>query len=507
VALVGLVVGALVGGVGRLDTGDARDLSQLFHNTGPQLDGLSADLVIVERGFHEAVPERIYSGSIDYIAPEQLSIELVDTTSYPTDEWLPNDVEMAFSNGDTVVVAGSPCPVAALPGCLVEPTTRALVDQPPFDDGVLRPLEIVGPGRSLNWPSDIEVVGLTSLEGRAAIQVKSTVAAVELIGAITDNGAWRDLHPTDPVVMWLDEETLVPLRIEVFASNSPERELWQLRRGYDDDPRVERPVLIVELSRVVTRPGEVAVEAPDGAPSGGFVDIDVALVTPVLPEGFEPHRSGRWQLGDGGEVEVATWSDGRSWLMVETTADWEEPGLFGLSTPFVEPIELGHGSLAYVAPTGDTLAIHGESRDLLISGTVPRAALLEAAASLDVPGVKIPEDWLQGSTVEIERLPAGTLVPDAEGWSVLGRVGEGETTLLMTGSGTRSVLVTQSEGTRLEPPTGPDYSEVTVRGATGRYDASTATLEWVEDDRIVRMRSDTVAMDDLLELAATLEPR
>jgi hypothetical protein len=32
-------------------------------------------------------------------------------------------------------------------------------------------------------------------------------------------------------------------------------------------------------------------------------------------------------------------------------------------------------------------------------------------------------------------------------------------------------------------------------------------LEWVEDDRIVRMRSDTVAMDDLLELAATLEPR
>jgi hypothetical protein len=77
----------------------------------------------------------------------------------------------------------------------------------------------------------------------------------------------------------------------------------------------------------------------------------------------------------------------------------------------------------------------------------------------------------------------------------------------MTGSGTRSVLVTQSEGTRLEPPTGPDYSEVTVRGATGRYDASTATLEWVEDDRIVRMRSDTVAMDDLLELAATLEPR
>ncbi|MGH3650538.1 MAG: hypothetical protein ACRDU9_07480, partial [Acidimicrobiia bacterium] len=164
VALVGLVVGALVGGVGtRLDTGRAQDLGDLFHTAGTNLEGLSAELVVVERGLHPDVPERVYSGSIAYDAPEQLTIELVDTTSYPDESWRPNDVYLTISDGDTLSIAGSPCPVAALPVCLVEPSMRALSDLPPFDDGVLLPLEIVGPGRSLTWSSGIQVVGTTSL--------------------------------------------------------------------------------------------------------------------------------------------------------------------------------------------------------------------------------------------------------------------------------------------------------------------------------------------------------
>jgi hypothetical protein len=508
VALVGIVVGALIGGLGiRLDVGQAQDLGELFHNAGADLEGLSADVVVVERGVHPSVPERVYTGRINYVAPEQLSIELLDTTRYPDSDWLANDVRLTISNGDMVATARSPCPVAALPDCLVEPSTRSLRDQPPFDEGVLVPLEVAGPARTLTRPGGIEVLGTTDLDGIPAIQVRSTVAAVELIGAITGNGAWRELHTTDEVLMWLDEETLVPLRLEVFATDSPERELWQLRHDYDDDPEADTPIFIIELSNFVAEPGQVEIAVPSDTPSGGFVDEEVDVPQPDLPDGFERHRSGFWLLPDGDRVELASWSDGRSWLMIEVVAGWAEPRLFGLSQPFVEPVDLGEGSIGYLSPTGDALAIHSEASEVLLSGSVARETLVKAASSLGLRGLEVPASWQEAATVEVADLPGGTLVPDVEGWSVLGRADEDETTILLTGSGARSVVISQSQGRRLDPPTGPDYSEVEVRGVDGRYNTSEATLEWVEDDQVIRMRSETVGLDELIELARALEPR
>lgn len=508
VALIGITVGALVGGLGtRLDTSRASDLDELFHTAGTDLRGLDADMVVVERGMHRAVPERVYTGTIDYVAPEQLAIRLVDTTDYPTPDWLANDVSLTISDGDMVTRAGASCPVAALPDCLVEPTTRAVRDLPPFDDGILRPLEIVGPGRSLTWPSAIDVLGTTELRNTPAIQVRSTVAAVELIGAITDHGAWRELHPTDSVLMWLDEETLIPLRLEVFATDSPERRLWQLRHGYEDDLGSDDPIFIIELSDLVTEPGDIDIDIPDDAPSRGFVEEDVGISQPDLAAGFEPHRSGYWVLADGGRVELASWSDGRSWLMVEEVDGWDQPRLFGLSVPFVEPVDLGDGSIGYLSPSGNAVSIHSEGSEIHISGSVPIATLVETAASLDVRGLPVPSTWQEASTVDVAELPAATLVPDVEGWSLLSRVDENGTTILLSGGGTRSVMITQTPGTRLDPPIGPDYSEVEVRRVEGRYNAAEATLEWVEDGQLIRMRSETVALAELVEIAATMETR
>lgn len=506
VALVGIVAGALVGGLGtRWDRSQAEDLSTLFHTAGADVHGLSAGLLVVERGLHPNVPERVYTGGIDYSAPEQLEIRLTDTTDYPDPTWIPNDVRLSISNGDMVTYAGSPCPIAALPDCLIEPSLSSVRDLPPFDDGVLVPLEIVGPGRSLTWPSAIEVLGTTELEGVPAIQVRSTVAAVELIGAITSQGSWRDLHPTDQVVMWLDEATLVPLRIEVFATDSPERELWQLRHGYDDDPEDQTPLFIIELSDLAGESDPIELDLPADTPSGGFVDGEVDLARPALPEGFTPHRSGSWHLADGGRVDVGSWSDGRSWLMVEVARAWDEPRLFGLSLAFVDPVGLGADSLGYLSPDGDALAIHGETSDVLVTGSVPTDVLVDAAASLGVRGLTAPSTWEEASTVQVDDLPPRTLIPDAEGWSVLGRVDGDTTTILLTGGGARSVVVTQTPGSRLNPPIGPDYSEVEVRGAGGRYNTSEATLEWVEDGQVVRMRSDTVGLSELIDLASTME--
>jgi hypothetical protein len=307
--------------------------------------------------------------------------------------------------------------------------------------------------------------------------------------------------------MWLDEATMVPRRIEVFAADSAERELWQLRRGYDDDLESTNPIFILELSNLVTEPGTVQVETPDDAPSLGFVEGETTVPDPTLPDGFEPHRAGHRVLPEGEPVEMASWSDGRSWIVVEVTRNWAEPNLFGLSSAFVETVDLGDGSIGYLAPTGDALALHGDDLEAVVTGSVERSVLIETAASLGIQGREVPATWLEASTVGLEELPEGTLVPDVEGWSILARVQGEETVLLLTGGGARNVLITQSEGDLLDPPTGPDYSEVEVRGIRGRHDLSSATLEWVEDGQIVRLRSETVGIDELIDLAETMAPR
>ena len=507
VVLVGVLIGALVGGVGsRFDVVQAQDLDDRFHAASPSVRSMTANLLVVERGWHPEVPERVYTGTLSYAAPEQLIIDLADTTSYPGAEWTRNDLKLEISNGDVVSVASTRCPVAAIPGCLRPAETTSISDQKPFDDGVLAPLEIVGPGRSLSWWSGMEVVGTPELDGRSTIQIEATVAGVDLIRAITDRGAWRELHPTDRILLWLDEETLIPVRVEVFAAASAERVLWQIRRGYDDDPSSE-PIFIIQMDDLTTGGAGIDVSVPDEAPSGGFVDGVVEVPEPELDPAFTRHRSGTWPLPDGGVVDLAAWSDGRSWLMVEATDDWDEPHLFGMSAPLVRQVDLGDGSVGYLDPNGGKLAIHGLDTNVLVSGSVQEEVLIEAGRSLGIRGLPTPDDWDQSSVVDIDRLPSGTLIPDIEGWSILGHVDGDQVSILMTGSGRRTVHITQTPGSRLDPPVGPDVSMVEVRGVTGRSNSAAASMEWVEGDWIIQMRSDTVSIGELQEIAEALSVR
>ncbi len=505
-AVVGVLIGSVVGGIGsRLGVVEAQDLNDRLHTASPSVEGLTAQLLVVERGIHPDVDERVYVGSLEYGAPEQLAIELVDATTYPSSEWRPNNVRLAIADGSWLGEASSRCPVGAMPGCLQPASARALEGLRPFDEGVLVPLEIIGPARSLAWWSGIEVVGEPTLDGRSTIQLETTVAAADLIRAITDAGAWRELHPTDRVLMWLDAQTLVPVRIEVFAGDSPTRELWQLRRGYDDGPSV--PIFIIQLDGLNPGPVSVDLEIPQGSPVGGFIDGPATTPEPILGPGFVPHRTGHWSLPNGGAVDVATWSDGRSWLMVQATESWTESELFGLSMPFVRRVELGDGSVGYLDPGGDALAIHTGDLDVVVSGSVTREVLIATAASLGLDGLAVPDDWVEAAVLDAGDLPPGTLIPDADGWSKLGIAGDERVSVLLTGSGSRTVLITQEAGDRLDPPIGADFLAVEVRDVTGRFDDAAAALEWVEGGRIVRMQSETVGMDELVALADTMSPR
>lgn len=503
--LAGLIAGALMSGFGRLASLQAHELRALYDLASPALGGLSADLRVVERGWHPAVGERHYRGKLTYSAPESLAISLIDETVYPNSQWQANNVDLRFVDGDFFVRSTLSCPVSALPNCQPEPIVRAIAGLKPFDETVLTPLEMIGPSRSLTWWSGISVLGETELASRSVIQVETTVSGSDILTAITEHGGWREMHPTDRALIWLDRQTLAPLRIEVFAARSPERQLWAGRHGYQDPER--DPFFVVEIDSLDLGGFEVEVELGTDALSGGFSEVETPIPMPSLPADFADHRQGQWLLPEGGIVWARSWSDGRGWVMIESTREWRDSHLFGLPSPFVQPLALPEGRIGYLSADHNRLALHSDDEDVVISGSVPVETLVTVAASLDIQGQEVPADWEESDVVAADSIPSGTLVPDVSGWSMAGLVDGERRVMLLVGSGNQNVLIEAEPGDRLDSPTGPDFSEVEVRSTTGRYDAGTGTLEWIEGGVVVRMRSSSVSLETLIEIAESMKPR
>ena len=501
----GLVAGVLMSGFGRLASLQAHELRGLYDLASPALGGLSANLRVVERGWHPAVGERHYRGELTYSAPESLAISLIDETVYPDSQWQANNLDLRFVDGDFFLRSTLSCPVSALPACQPEPIVRAIADLKPFDETVLTPLEIIGPSRSLTWWSGISVLGETELAGRSVIQVETTVSGSDILTAIIEHGGWREMHPTDRALIWLDRETLAPLRIEVFAVRSPERRLWAGRHGYQDGDR--DPYFLVEIDSLDLGGFEIEVELGTASLSGGFSKGEAPIPTPSLPPDFADHRQGQWLLPEGGIVWARSWSDGRAWLMIESTREWRDPHLFGLPSPFVEPLPLPEGGIGYLSADQNRLALHSEDEDVVISGSVPVESLVAVAASLEIRSEEVPPDWEESAVVAADSIPRRTLVPNVSGWSLSGLIDGDRRVMLLAGSGNQNVLIEAEPGDRLDSPTGPDYSEVEVRRTNGRYDAGTGTLEWIEGGVVMRMRSSSVSLETLIEIAESMKPR
>ena len=79
-------------------------------------------------------------------------------------------------------------------------------------------------------------------------------------------------------------------------------------------------------------------------------------------------------------------------------------------------------------------------------------------------------------------------------------------TLAYAGPGSRGFLLVQAPGSRLTPPLDADARGVGVRGADGRWSAERGQLEWVEAGRTFDLRSATLSLEELLAIAASLEP-
>ncbi len=490
----------------------AADIPALVLEAQRLVPSLTAGIDVIERGWHPDVPERRYTGSVAYRAPEMLTLTLADATAYPNAAWVPNDTELIFAEGDFWSAGPAPCPAELQPGCTPpDPRAMAVTGLEPFPDAFPLPLDLIVPVRSFTRAAAPELLGVQEIEGRAAIVVAVTAGQVDpLLRALRHAGNWREVHPTDRVELWLDRTALVPLAMAVYPADDPDRSLWAARNGYaGDDPAV--PVLEVRWRDVQIGAGDVPlrpIPADAAVADAGFRPAaDVAGPEPGrLPAGLEPHRTGTVR-GGGPEVSVRSWSDGRAWVKVVSTTAWPGGRLFGDLGDAVKVISLGEGT-AYLNGDGTRVAIHAPGLDVMVTGSVGTAALLDVAGSLRVPGIEVPDAWAEAATATLADAAAAVpglpvpATPEGFGEPAV-RVAGGVAALTYTGPGIRSFTVAASPG-ELSPPLEAEVRAVDVRGIRGRYTPGRGTLEWVEDGVAVSITSPALSLAELLAIAASM---
>ena len=538
--LVGAVVGATFVGLGGRRPAQVAlaDLPARVVAAQRTLTSLAAEVSLVERNWHPDVPERVLAGRLRYRAPESLALRLTDRTVYPSAAWVRNDVSLVVTGDRWWTRGPRGCPVEAQPACTPRtPRVRLVERREPFADATPVPLDLVTPVRSFTPAAAPAPLGTARVGGRAAEGVATTAAQVApLLAGLAPAGNLRAFHPSDPVELWLDEGALIPLALRVTVAGGGERQRWAAARGYPDRPG--QVVLELTLRGVaLNRPLEAgafppppaggraedagfrdrpAPEGSGGAPvdrpgSGTTASPGGIVLEPAwLPAGFRPYRSGSVGGARGPRVTVRTWTDGRAWVKVRATGDWPGGRLFGDLGPLVRTLALGAG-VAYASEDGGRVAVHGDAVDLVVGGSLAPSDLARVAAGLPVTGRPVPGGWAETATASLPQAQAaspGLLRPrDPAGFAPPAVRVDGEVvTLAYAGPGSRGFLLVQAPGTRLTPPLDADARGVGVRGSDGRWSAERGQLEWVEAGRILDLRSATLSLEELLAVAASLEP-
>ena len=475
---------------------------------------VEAVLEIVERGWHPDVPERRFAGRLAYEAPDQLSLSLEDRTSYRSPAWAANDVTLVV-DGTTRWTSGiRDCPAGSQPQCTPrQPRVHVVRGTEPFDAAWPLPLELVTPVGAFLPSSEGAFLGRTRIAQRPALGLRATAATVaDLLDAIRPAGNLRVVHPADVAELWLDEETMVPLRLRIVAAASPDRDRWAAALGYSD----AAGATLLDLRVTALRLGEDA--APTFPPPPPDAVVDVAGFTPTawpppgaplpsyVPDRFRRHVAGVVSTGEGPDVAVLTWTDGRAWLKVRSTDGWQGGRLFGDVGRLVRGVELDARSIAYVSEDGRAVALHGDGVDVVVTGSLPPQSLLAVARSLPIRGVPVPGTWDEGATADLgdaARALTGLLVPaGSEAFAPPAVEVDGDRVVLAySGPGARGFLVVETPGRRLSPPLDPRATAVAVRGGSGRWNPDRAEVEWVEAGVVVSITSRTLALPELLAVA------
>ncbi len=518
------VAGALVGatfigvGGGRSTRVANADIPDRVVAAQQAVSSVTADLRLIERGWHQGIQERLFTGKLRYQAPESLQVELLDRTRYPSAAWARSDMALVVTGDRWWIRAARPCPVEGVPECSQgKPVVRLVTRREPFADDTPVPLDLVTPVRSFALASAPVAVGSKHIGGRSAIGILTTVAQIQpLLAGVDPAGNLRDLYSSDRAELWLDEKALVPLALCVTATAGAERDEWAASHGYHDAPGTV--VLELTLNRVALNrslpPGSFPYPAADATPEDdNFIDgLPGSSTGPAprwLPAGFRRYRDGMVATEGGPRVVVRTWTDGRAWVKVRATRDWPGGRLFGDLGEIVRQVTLGRG-VGYASEDGTRIGIHGLGIDVLVTGSLAAGDLQRVAGSLGLAGLPVPSGWAEAPTATLAEAVAATpglLLPhNLRGFGPPAvRVDGKVVSLAFAGPGTRAFLLVEAAGIRLDPPVDSDVQGVRVRGFDGRYTVGRGELEWVERSRIVSLRSSTLSLGELLAIAQSLE--
>lgn len=550
--VVGMIVGSLaVGGPWpRREVAPiaAADVRAGVLKAAARVRAYRATFLVTERNldFPEVTQRRLIL-SVAFRAPERFRLEVDDLTDYPGNRWTPTDLTLVVNGARWSLTAPSACPRGL--GRVCPPVRTVVRDRAPFSAGTPMPADLVVP-LEVFAGGEPELLGEGRVLGRPAVRVAVPYASARPLFAFTElGGTWRPFFEDDRVVLWLDRRTWLPLEWQVFPAPGRERNLWEQRFELPPEhpSRAVFEVRAVNVSRERPRPGTFRIEARPGEVETEGVRR-VALAS--LPEeiGYEPVAP---EAVDGLPLyqavvpaepapttpeAVVTYASGLSWVKLaerRTEARKAETGTgppFGPVSPLAEEVALPGGGVAYYEPAteeaGRRLLIHAEGTDLLLETNLPREELLRIAGNLPVLGLPAPRSWFRGEGEGLRVSPeeaasrAGfvPLAPAAlpEGY-VLASVellpGEDGPDALVfhirpedSVVGGARIRVFQQPAAGLPPATAADVREVEVRGTAGRWSPERSQLEWLEAGLYVSVDAPGASLEDLLELAASLEP-
>jgi hypothetical protein len=493
------------------DIAGAKEIVGRMRSAARALDSYRATYEITERGWHPDVGVRRFVARLWFTAPEHYRMEVRDLTTFPEpDAWPRNDVEVVAEPGRWWIREPFSCPVEGLPNpdCAAEASERSLVRRSPFDGTTALPTDIILPLETLSGAGGFEVAGPQPVAGRSAYRVELTYrTARPLVAALQAGGEWRPFHPLDRVRLWIDEETWFPLRFEVVAGDSPERELWSETMAPHDEAG---DTLLDVRARSFSTPDRIAphrfsTPVSETPANGGFAPGPESLFkasgAPEYTAGLEPYRTGSTPAGT-----VLAYSNGMTWLkVVLSDAASRAERLAGADPSLADEIELDAGSLAYYRPSDETLRrridVFGRDAHVHLESNLGRAELMRVAESTGVRGRRVEPRSLGRAGNSVRRV-AGTEELSEFHWlkdpswlptgydfsapstAVVSR-GRGSNPSVVLyyrnpeaefdGSGIR---ITQSKGATLPPSSELFVTDVIVNGVRARWSSERGELEW-----------------------------
>jgi hypothetical protein len=512
------------------------------------LEGYRATFDITELHWTGDVPVRTFVANLAFLAPEGFRAQVSDTTDYPSDEWPRNDLLLVTDGRSWRASGPDPCPQAALPACpRSSRSDRSVTNRAPFDSQTPMPTDVIVPMTVLAASSRVEVSASGRVAGREAVAVELDYQdASPLFDYLRFLGSWRPFFPRDRVVVWLDGRTWFPLRYQVFPAPGAERATWAGQVGLPPEGPAA-PVFNAEVRAVSTAPPSADLFASRPGPRAsdqGFLDSptedpeDPAAGTraPRRTAGLTLWRAGRFERTPSRpfDMSILAYTRGLTWLTVTEVQGWSQRHLFGVG-PFAQQVALGtERAVGYYEPATATearrVAVHTADGEFLVASNLPRATLLSVAASLPVAGEARPAGWSihrwSNAVVEegltpndaIPRMSFQVLVPSilpsgyraASATIVRTPATDGITIVYRRPAaelGGAGMLLYQSTGETLPPPTGDDEQMVQVAGTTGRWSPESHVLDWIDPHGVYRsLAGASFDLTTLLKVAASLVP-